>query len=257
MVIIMFIDTHLHLSYNYGDSPSKYITEANDNNVKGLIVSACDMDAMLESKRLLAEYPSLFYSFGFHPEFASNVNNDDIDYLVNMIKENRKRIVAIGEIGLDYHYGKENIEKQKSLFEKQLQVSMNLSLPVIIHSRDATQDTYDIISKYKLTGVIHCFSGSLEMALKYIKLGFYIGVGGVVTFKNSKLQEVVKNIPLSSIVLETDSPYLAPVPHRGEINSSKYIPIIASKIAELKGVSIDSVMDVTTSNARALFDLEI
>ena len=114
-----------------------------------------------------------------------------------------------------------------------------------------------ILSKYNVFGVIHCFSGSLEMALKYIDLGFYIGIGGVVTFKNSKLQEVVKNIPLSKIVLETDSPYLAPSPYRGEVNSSKYIPIIASKIAELKELSIEEVMRVTTSNAIALFDLKI
>lgn len=253
----MFIDTHLHLSYKYGETPSKYIMESNANNVKLLIVSACDKESMIESDRLLEEYPSLYYSFGFHPEFASSISNDDINHLVNSISNKREKIVAIGEIGLDYHYGNENIQEQKNLFERQLQISVDLSLPVVIHSRDATQDTYDILSKYNVFGVIHCFSGSLEMALKYIDLGFYIGIGGVVTFKNSKLQEVVKNIPLSKIVLETDSPYLAPSPYRGEVNSSKYIPIIASKIAELKELSIEEVMRVTTSNAIALFDLKI
>lgn len=252
----MFIDTHLHLSYKFGDVPSKYIEEAYDNNVKILIVSACDMDAMIESRRLLNEYSSLYYSFGFHPEFASSVSDNDIEYLISRISSDKDKIVAIGEIGLDYHYGKENVDEQKCLFEKQLQIAMDFSLPVIIHSRDAVQDTYDILSKYKVSGVIHCFSGSLEMAFKYIKLGFYVGIGGVVTFKNSKLQDVVRNIPLSRIVLETDSPYLAPSPYRGQPNSSKYIPIIAAKIAELKNISVDEVMEVTTCNAMTLFDLK-
>ena len=251
----MFIDTHLHLSYNYGDDPENFVSESLKNDVGQLIVSACDMEAMLESENLLKEFPDLYFSFGFHPEFSLEVGEKELLFLERKLKSNN-RIVGVGEIGLDYHYGKENRKEQILLFEKQLKLAEKYNLPVVIHSRDATQDTYEILKKNDVRGVIHCFSGSLEMALNYIELGFYIGIGGVVTFKNSNLQDVVKKIPLSSIVLETDSPYLAPDPYRGQTNSSKYIPIIAAKIASLKEISINEVMQVTTNNAIKLFDLD-
>ena len=157
---------------------------------------------------------------------------------------------------MDYHYGKENRDEQIILFKKQLDLASELNLPVVIHSRDATKDTVDILKKYSLNGVIHCFSGSLEIAKEYIKMGFLLGIGGVVTFKNSKLPLVVREIPLESIVLETDSPYLTPTPYRGSVNSSKYIPIIAEKIAEIKEISTSEVASVTTNNALKLFDLD-
>lgn len=252
----MFIDTHLHLSRNYGENPVKFVKNVVLNNVKVMIVSFCDKDSIIESGKLELNFPGVYYSFGFHPDVASIIENDDIDFLVKMINDNEK-VVSIGEIGLDYYYKKENRLDQIKLFERQLKIAEEINLPVVIHSRDAACDTYDILSKYNISGVIHCFSGSLEMAMKYIKLGFYIGIGGVVTFKNSKLQDVVKNIPLTSIVLETDSPYLAPDPYRGTTNESKNIPIIAKKIAELKGVSVEEVMNITSKNAISLFDLHL
>lgn len=252
----MFIDTHLHLSYDYGQNPAEFIRDAILNNVEVMIVSFCDKDSIIESSKLVSQFPSLYYSFGFHPEVASIISDADFDFLIKMINNN-KRVVSIGEIGLDYYYQKENRLDQIKLFEKQLKIAEKMKLPVVIHSRDAAYDTYAILSKHNISGVIHCFSGSLEMAEKYIKIGFYIGIGGVVTFKNSKLQEVVKNIPLTSIVLETDSPYLAPDPYRGTTNGSKNIPIIAKKIAELKNISIEEVMNVTSNNAIVLFDLHL
>ena len=169
------------------------------------------------------------------------------------------RSVAIGEIGLDYYWRKDNKEKQRDLFQKQLDLAVKHQMPVIIHCRDAIQELYDILSQYKgkVKGVIHCFSGSYEMARAFIELGFVLGIGGVLTFKNSKLYQVVEKIPLSSIVLETDSPYLTPEPHRGEMNESKYIPLIAEKIAQIKGISLSEVEKITTDNAKRVFDLPI
>ena len=169
------------------------------------------------------------------------------------------RIVAIGEIGLDYYWRKDNKEKQRDLFQKQLDLAVKHQMPVVIHCRDAIQELYDILSQYKgkVKGVIHCFSGSYEMARAFIELGFVLGIGGVLTFKNSKLYQVVEKLPLSSIVLETDSPYLTPEPHRGEMNESKYIPLVAEKIAQIKGISLSEVEKITTDNAKRVFDLPI
>ena len=172
-----------------------------------------------------------------------------------LIQKNKK-IVGIGEIGLDYHYGKDNINLQKDLFEKQLSMAEELNLPVVIHSRDAVKDTIDILKKYKVKGIIHCFSGSLEVANIYISMGFKLGIGGVLTFKNSKLSNVIEKISLENIVLETDSPYLTPEPFRGKTNSSKYIPIIAQKIADIKDISLQSVSTTTLENTYNLFDLD-
>ena len=174
----------------------------------------------------------------------------DLDNFISPVKE----IVGIGEIGLDYHYGKENIDKQKWLFESQLKIAEELNLPVVIHSRDATLDTINILKKYRVRGIIHCFSGSLETANIYINMGFLLGIGGVVTFSNSKLKDVVKEVPLESIVLETDSPYLTPVPFRGKINSSKYLEYIANFIADIKNISLEELAEITSKNASSLFD---
>ena len=166
-------------------------------------------------------------------------------------------IVGIGEIGLDYHYGKENAELQKKLFHKQMVLAEKYHLPVVIHSRDATEDTIAVLKQYpNVIGDIHCFSGSIETAKIYISMGYKIGIGGVVTFKNSNLYKVVENIGLDSIILETDAPYLAPTPFRGSVNSSKYIPYIAEKIANILNISVDDVARITTENASWLFDLK-
>ncbi len=251
----MFIDTHCHILKEYYDNYDEIIEKARKQKVNTLIISICNKKDIKEGLELLDKYDNIYASFGFHPEEIDNIADNDVDELEEIIKANPK-IKAIGEIGLDYHYSKDKKEEQKKLFAKQLELAQKLSLPVVIHSRDSTQDTIDILKKYQVKGVIHCFSGSLEVAKQYIKMGYLLGIGGVLTFKNSKLKDVVAAISLDDIILETDSPYLAPHPHRGEKNDPSYIPLVAHEIAEIKKTSVDEVADITTNNAIRLFDLK-
>ena len=250
----MFIDTHCHLSKEYYEDLDKIINNCKNNQVNTLIISGCDKKGIIEGLEIIEKYPNIYITIGFHPSETNITTEEDLLWLENLIKSNKK-IIGIGEIGLDYYWVKDNKEKQKELFKKQLALATKLNLPVIIHSREATQDTYDILKEYHLNGIIHCYSGSLEMAKEYIKLGYKIGIGGVLTFKNSNLKDVVKEISLKNITLETDSPYLAPEPYRGKQNSPEYIPVIAKKIAEIKEVSLEEVSQETISNATDLFDL--
>jgi len=250
----MFIDTHCHLSSEFYSDIPEVILEDEKAGMSQIIASFCEIDTVNDVCTFVDNYNIVYATIGFHPDQASKYNDTDLLKLRELCLK-YKKIVGIGEIGLDYHYGKENRDEQIILFKKQLDLASELNLPVVIHSRDATKDTVDILKNYSLNGVIHCFSGSLEIAKEYIKMGFLLGIGGVVTFKNSKLPLVVKEIPLESIVLETDSPYLTPTPYRGSVNSSKYIPIIAEKIAEIKEISTSEVASVTTNNALKLFDL--
>lgn len=245
----MFIDTHCHIDSSV--SGDVYIKNAYSANVKGLIFSFCNQDCYQAGIEFLDKYPDVFVSLGFHPEDADNITDKDLHCLDEVLVSS-SRIVAIGEIGLDYYWRKDNKEKQRDLFQKQLDLAVKHQMPVVIHCRDAIQELYDILSQYKgkVKGVIHCFSGSYEMARAFIELGFVLGIGGVLTFKNSKLYQVVEKLPLSSIVLETDSPYLTPEPHRGEMNESKYILLIAEKIAQIKGISLSEVEKITTDNAK-------
>lgn len=250
----MFIDTHCHLSSSDYDDIDLVINENRKAGMEKIIVSACDKKDFKEAFLLSEKYKDVFLTIGYHPEYVDDIVPADIAELDVLLK--KEKVVGVGEIGLDYHYTKDNKEAQIALFEQQLALAEKNNLPVVIHSRDATEDTINTLKKYKVKGVIHCFSGSLEVAEIYIKMGFKLGIGGVVTFSNSNLYKVVEKIGLSNIVLETDSPYLAPVPYRGKQNSSKYVPVIAQKIADILGLSLDEVASVTTSNACELFDLK-
>ncbi len=253
----MFIDTHMHIGYDFGTSPDLFIKNAIDNDVQILIASFCEKDDLIFSTEFVDKYKNLYASVGYHPEVANKIVEKDYEILEEMIKKNPK-IVAIGEIGLDYYWEKDNKEKQREVFRRQLKLAEKLQLPVIIHSRDSINETYEILKEFlKVKGIIHCFSGSLEMARKFIDLGYVLGIGGVVTFKNSKLYQVIEQIPLTSIVLETDSPYLSPEPVRGSTNESKNIPYIAQKIADIYNVPISEVSKVTTESVSKLFDLSI
>ena len=252
----MFIDTHLHISDTEGVKPDLYIKHAQDADVKLLIASFCEKDDILLSTKFVEKYNCLYASIGYHPEISNKIVEKDYEILENLVKNNHK-IVAIGEIGLDYYWNKDNKVVQHEVFRKQLEIAERLDVPVVIHSRDAIGETYEILKDYNVRGVIHCFSGSLEMAKKFIDLGFLLGIGGVVTFKNSKLYQVIEQIPLESIVLETDSPYLSPEPNRGKVNESSNIPFIAQKIADIKGASINEVMNITTNNSIRMFDLRV
>ena len=248
----MYIDTHCHLSMEDYLDIDKVIEENKNALVEKIVVSGCSRESIEEVMDLKDKYDMVYVTIGYHPEYADTVTESDLDYLKSLLGE--KKVVGIGEIGLDYHYTKENKDKQIWLFEEQLKIADAFNLPVVIHSRDATMDTINILKKYKVKGIIHCFSGSLETANIYISMGFLLGIGGVVTFKNSKLKDVVKEVPLESIVLETDSPYLAPVPFRGKINSSKYLEFIANFIADIKNISVDELAVITSRNASSLFD---
>ena len=248
----MYIDTHCHLSREDYDDIDKVIEENKNANIDKIVVSGCSRESIEEVMDLKDRYDMVYVTIGYHPEYADTITESDLDYLKSLLGE--KKIVGIGEIGLDYHYTKDNKDKQIWLFEEQLKIAEEFNLPVVIHSRDATMDTINTLKKYKVKGIIHCFSGSLETANIYISMGFLLGIGGVVTFKNSKLKDVVKEVPSESIVLETDSPYLAPVPFRGKINSSKYLEFIANFIADIKNISVDELAEITSRNASSLFD---
>lgn len=247
----MFIDTHFHMERD----DRQIFSLARLEGVGAFIVSCCDKKSISSSLDLVEMDSDLYFSLGYHPSEACLVQEEDLSFLESVISRH-PRVVAIGEIGLDYHYGKEYRDQQIDLFRKQLSLAVKLSLPVVIHSRDATFDTIQLLKEYPVKGVIHCFNGSLETAKEYIKMGFLLGIGGVITFSNSKLYQVVAQLPLSSLVLETDSPYLAPVPFRGSVNSPRNIPIIAKRVSEVKGVSLEDLELVTTQNARLLFDLD-
>ena len=249
----MFIDTHCHLSIKDYDDIDKIIKE-DFEKVDKIIISGCDKESIFESIEIANRYENIYVTIGYHPDQVDLISDKDLENLENLLKN--EKVVGIGEIGLDYHYDSSKKNEQIKLFEKQLELAVKYELPVVIHSRDATMDTINTLKKYRVNGIIHAFSGSLETAQIYIKMGFLLGIGGVVTFKNSKLYEVIENIGVNNIVLETDSPYLTPHPYRGKQNSSKYIPVIAERISEITNISLEDVGNITSNNACSLFDLD-
>ena len=250
----MFIDTHCHLSREDYDDIDLVIKENLESGVSKIIVSACTFDTIDEAISISEANSCVYLTLGFHPSEANLIGSSELSVLREKLKSSK--VVGVGEIGLDYHYGKDNRDAQINLFREQLNMASELNLPVVIHSRDATLDTINILKEYRLTGVIHCFTGSLETAGIYTSMGYKLGIGGVITFSNSNLSSIVKACGLENIVLETDSPYLTPVPFRGKKNSSKYIPLIAKKISEVCEVSVNDVAKITSVNASSLFDLK-
>lgn len=250
----MFIDTHCHLSKEYYPDVEQVLLENRKVNVSPIIISGCTKEEIEEALEYGERYSDVFVTIGYHPSEADIITEDLLLLLERQIK-NRK-VVGIGEIGLDYYYSKENKKSQLHLFEQQLILAEKYNLPVVIHSRDATFDTIQCLKKHSVSGVIHCFSGSVETAKEYIKMGFVLGIGGVITFKNSNLREVISQLPMENIVLETDSPYLTPSPYRGKQNSSKYIPLIASAISSCKHISVADVEQITSSVAKKVFHLD-
>lgn len=247
----MLIDTHCHLYKEYYDDIDSIIKLSKENKVMYYLNNGCDAISNIEVLESVEKYPSVYGALGIHPEYVENYTLDDIKFIEDNL--NNPKIVAIGEIGLDYHYSKENKEEQIKLLELQLKLAEKYGVPVIIHSREATEDTINTLKKYKVRGVIHSFSGSLETAKMYIKMGYLLGINGVVTFKNCNLKDVLKEIPLENIVLETDSPYLTPVPYRGKQNNPSYILDIAKFIAEIYDLSLEEVASITTDNVLKLY----
>lgn len=251
----MYIDTHCHLSSEDYDDIDLVIKENRENSIDKIIISGYSRDTIIETLELIEKYNDVYATIGYHPSEADITPMEDLNLLERQIQ--CKKVVGIGEIGLDYHYGKDNRDKQIILFRKQMKIADKYKLPVVIHSRDAVEDTINILKEYpNVKGDMHCFSGSYETAKIYINMGYKIGVGGVVTFKNSNLYKVIEDVGLENIVLETDSPYLTPEPFRGKKNSSKYLPYVAKKISEILNCSEEKVAKITNNNAISLFDLK-
>ena len=245
----MLIDSHCHVLKEYYDDIPNIIENAKNNDIKIIINSAYNYSSSLEIIKLVSKYPNMYGTVGLHPENCM----EDFDY--DVFNHLDKKIIAIGEIGLEYHYGKDYKEQQINVFKRQLDIATRLSLPVVIHSRDATMDTINILRNYNLKGVIHSFSGSLETAKEYIAMGYLLGINGVVTFKNCKLKEILPFIPLKSIILETDSPYLTPVPYRGRKNEPSHIKDIALFLADVYNIDVEEIAKITTANVKRIFDI--
>ena len=249
------IDTHCHLDLKDYPDLEDVILKMEGNY---MIASGYDIESSKHVINLINKYDNIYGTIGIHPSDVKKYSIQIIDQLEEMIKN--EKIVGIGEIGLDYYWDKENKEIQKEFFIEQIKLAQKYNLPIVIHSRDSIEDTFQILQEY-LNGtkaVLHCYSGSYEMAKKFAKLGVKFGIGGVLTFKNSqKLREVVENMGLENFILETDSPYLTPEPYRGKRNEPYNIIYVANKISEIKNIDVNDVINITTKNASLIFDLKI
>lgn len=249
----MFTDTHCHILSEYYPNITEVLENAQNVNINRVINNGCSNTSNIEVLELINKYDNMYGALGIHPEEIENYNEEDITFIEENLSN--KKVIAIGEIGLDYHYTKENKEEQIKLFERQLALAQKYNMPVIIHSREATEDTINTLKKYKVTGVIHSFTGSIETARIYIKMGFLLGINGVITFKNSKLKDVIKNVSIENIVLETDSPYLTPEPFRGTKNEPARVSNIADFVANLYGIDRDTLSRITNDNIKRTFDI--
>lgn len=253
----MIFDSHAHYdSRQFDEDRDALLSSMQENGIGTIVNSGADWDSVTEVVELAQKYPFVYAAVGMHPDEVGELNEERFQFMKEQCR--KEKVVAVGEIGLDYYWDTESHEVQKKWFVRQLELARELDLPIIIHSRDAAEDTMQIMKEHAqgLRGVIHCFSSSKELAKEYVKMGFYIGIGGVVTFKNGKkLKEIAQEIPLNRILLETDCPYLAPVPYRGQRNSSLYIPHIAQEIANLRGISYEEVVAQTEQNGKELFGI--
>lgn len=250
----MLIDTHVHLNDNrLLTNIDYYINRAKTEGVDKMIVIGYDYISSKEAVRIANSYDNIYASIGLHPSELKDIE-DDLEWLKDLAKNSK--VIAIGEIGLDYYWDKTYNEKQKRYFIKQIEIANELNKPIIIHSRDAIQETFAIVKEYsKVKGVLHCYSGSIEMAKEYVKLGFYFGIGGVITFKNSKLPETINKIGLDYIISETDAPYMAPVPYRGTTNEPAYVIEVVKAIAKAFSLSEKEVEVQIEKNVYNLFGI--
>lgn len=255
----MIFETHAHYDdEKFDEDRAELLSSMQENGIGRIINVSANLESLENTRKLMEAYPFIYGAFGLHPDEVGDLNEDVMARMRELCR--MEKAVAVGEIGLDYYWDKENHEKQEYWFRRQIALAREEKLPMIIHSREAAADTLRVMKEEKseeIGGVIHCFSYSVEMAEEYLKMGFYLGIGGVVTFKNAKkIKEVVQMAPMERILLETDSPYLAPVPYRGKRNSSLYLPYVVQEIAELKGISEEEVIETTEKNAVRLFRAE-
>ena len=250
-----FIDTHCHLD-KLDSTPEEAIIEAKQAGVQRMVTVSVDEPSLDFVSSMVQQFPEVYGSVGFHPHGAAELT-EDLEQKIRKLALEEKKLIAIGETGLDYHYMYSSAEVQQQVFSKQLQLAVELNLPVIMHSREAETDTLNILQEIPVPplGVAHSFTSSFEMAKTLIEMGWYIGINGIVTFKNAEdLREVVRWLPLDRLLLETDSPFLAPTPFRGKPNKPAHIPAIATFIAELRGISLEQLSEQTSANAQRLFN---
>lgn len=249
-------DTHAHyFKSDFGDELDSLLCSMPENGVEHILAIGCSVADSREQLDLAQRYGFIHAAVGIHPENVDNLPPDWLERIEAMLTE--PKAAALGEIGLDYHYEGYDRALQHEVFIKQLELAQRLGKPVVIHSRDACEDTMNILKRYKPCGVMHCFSGSAETAREVIKLGMYVGFTGVLTFKNSKKAwAACEAVPMDRLLLETDCPYMAPVPHRGERSNSAMIKYTAAKMAEIKGVSAEEMIEICTANGKRLFGIE-
>ncbi|WP_246798104.1 TatD family hydrolase [Alkalibacter rhizosphaerae] len=251
----MWIDTHAHLDdERLIGQVEEIISEFIEAGGKGIINPSYDKDSMEASVDLAKRFDLVYATVGMHPHDAKDADESFFDRMKELLEE--EKVIGVGEIGLDYHYDHSPRDVQQEIFERQMDLAAQKSLPVAIHSREAHQDTYDILKKYegRVIGIMHSYSGSWEMAKNYLDLGYYLSFSGPITFKNSrKLPEVAKNAPLDRILVETDSPYLTPVPFRGKTNRPLYVQYVAQKVAEVRDMPVSSLMEAVRENVKVLF----
>lgn len=258
----MFIDTHAHCYVSsMKDSKSAWIERIGLNQISNVLLPNIDINSIEEMHELCEEYPDIFFPMmGLHPCDVKENFKSDLEIIYRHLSQNPQKYCGVGEIGLDYHWDLTFQKEQIEALETQFDWAIEFNKAVSIHSRKSNQDVIPMLSKYAkkgLRGLMHCFSGSIQEAHKIIEAGFYLGIGGVITYPKSGLQEVIKEIDMKNIVLETDSPYLSPVPHRGKMNESAYVKDIAQYIANLKGMALEEIGEITSRNARAIFDLNL
>lgn len=250
-------DSHAHYdSEQFADDRKELLNALPQQGVCGIINCGTDIASSLATLELSDEFSFVYAACGIHPHEAQECKQGYLSVLKKLCME--EKCVAVGEIGLDYHYDFSPRDIQMQVFEQQLVLAKELDLPVIVHDREAHEDTMTLLKRYKPRGVVHCFSGSAEMAKEIVKLGMYIGLGGAVTFKNARKPiEVASVVPDDRLLIETDCPYMTPVPHRGKRCDSSYIPFTAEKLAEARGTTAEYILDLTRKNANTLFGLEL
>ena len=254
----MFFETHAHYDNEvFDEDRDSLLSSMCEHGIEYIVNVGASLKSTAASVELARNYPFIYAAAGVHPSETGELDEAVFAWLKEQCL--LEKVIAVGEIGLDYYWDEPAREVQKIWFERQLDLAREVKKPVIIHSRDAAKDTFDMMvakNAKEIGGVVHCYSYSAEMALEYVKMGFYIGIGGVVTFRNGKkLKEVVEALPMEHIVLETDSPYLSPEPNRGKRNSSLNLPYVAQKIAEIKGISYDEVVEISLQNAKCMYRL--
>lgn len=252
-----FIDTHSHIDMIEDIELEDVLQNASDAGVKKIIIPATDEKYFEPMIEICEKYENVFCMLGIFPEEAKTWTDKTAEKIIKLAKESKK-VVGIGEVGLDYYWDKSFIDLQQEIFIKQIEIANELNLPIAIHDREAHKDVFDLVLKYNKNSeiLLHCFSGSPEFAKECVKEGFYLALGGVVTFKNAKkAKEVAKIVPLDKLMLETDAPYLTPVPFRGKTNQPSYIPLIAQEIANLRGIDISEIAKHTTQNAEKVFKI--